>query len=66
MGAWGQSVTVGTWGRGSRGSSCLQWVHEGRGSNSIHVHGAGVQLLTVGARAGCPADSGYIRAGGSS
>ena len=24
----------------------------------------GVQLLTVGSCAGCPADSGYIRAGG--
>ena len=30
----------------------------------IHVHGAGVQLLTVGTWAGCPADSGYIRIGG--
>ena len=26
--------------------------------------GEGVQLLTVGTWAGCPADSGYIRAGG--
>ena len=32
----------------------------------IYVHGAGVQLLTVGTWAGCPADSGYIRAEGSS
>ena len=28
--------------------------------------GQGLQLLTVGRWAGCPADSGYIRAGGSS
>ena len=28
--------------------------------------GQGVQLLTVGRWVGCPADSGYIRAGGSS
>ena len=61
------------------GSSCLQWVHDSRGSSCIHVHGAGVQLLTVGTweegvqlltvgtwGAGDPAaHSGYMRAGGS-
>ena len=36
VGTWGHSATVGTWGQGAvRGSSCLQWVHEDRGS--IHV-----------------------------
>ena len=33
-----QQLTVDSWGRGS---SCLQWVHDGRGSSCIHVHGAG-------------------------
>ena len=58
VGTWEQSVTVGTWGQGAvRGSNCLQWVHEGRGSNTCTwsrgcsylqwVGGLGVQL-TVG------------------
>ena len=56
--------------------SKLQWIHGAGGpaaysgymkaGGPIHVHGAGVQLLTVGTWAGCPAHSGYIRAGGSS
>ena len=61
MGAGGPAVysghigtggySVGTWG---------QSVTVGAGGSQ------GVQLLTVGTWAGCPADSGYIRAGGSS
>ena len=66
VGTWGQGITVWVhggrvWvhgGRGAvRGSSCLQWVHEGRGSNTCTwgrgcsylqwVGGLGVQL-TVG------------------
>ena len=37
-----------------------------KAAGPIHVcvHWQGVQLLTVGTWAGCPADSGYIRAGG--
>ena len=53
VGTWGQSVTVGTWGQGAvKGSNCLQWVHEGKGSNTwgrgcSYLRGLGVQL-TVG------------------
>ena len=65
VGTWGQSVTVGTWGqRAVMGSNCLQWVHQ-QGVQYMYM-GQGVQLLTVGTWAGCPADSGYIRAGGFS
>ena len=35
MGAGVQLLTVGTWGQGS---SCLQWVHGGKG---VWVHGGG-------------------------
>ena len=65
VGTWEQSVTVGTWGRGQSGgpTACSGYMKAG---GPIHVHGAGVQLFTVGRWAGCPADSGYIRAGGSS
>ena len=64
-----------SWGRGS---SCLQWVHDGRGSSCIHVHGAGASCLQWVHGGGGPAayrgymwagdpaaHSGYMRAGGS-
>ena len=44
------------------GYNCLQWVHQ-QGVQYMYM-GQGVQLLTVGTWAGCPADIGYIRAGG--
>ena len=68
VGTWGQSVTVGTWGQGRSGgpTACSEWLHQ-QGVQSIHMYmGQGVQQLTVGTWARCPADSGYIRAGGSS
>ena len=62
----GAECNSGYMGQGAvRGSNCLQWVHEGWGVQYMYM-GQGVQLLTVGRWAGCPADSGYIRAGGSS
>ena len=66
-GCMGQSVTVGTWGQGQSGGRavCNGYIYMKAGG-PIHVHGAGLQLLTVGTWAACPADSGYIRAARSS
>ena len=65
VGTWGEGVTV--WVHGGRGQSggptaCSGYIYMKAGG-PIHVHVAGVQLLTVGTWAGCPADSGYIRVG---
>ena len=68
VGTWEQSVTVGTWGRGQSGVQLLAvrgYMKAGPGVQYMYM-GQGVQLLTVGRWAGCPADSGYIREGGSS
>ena len=42
MGEGVQLLTVDSW---CRGSSCLQWVHDSRGSSCLHVHEAGASCL---------------------
>ena len=64
----GAECNSGYMGQGRSGgpTACSESLHQ-QGVQSIHMYmGQGVQLLTVGTWARCPADSGYIRAGGSS